>query len=212
MYHLLDENTAEKSAALREELEKHVIQLYQKLLFVRDNERLPLPPKSGHRRLEEHVQDAEAAVQRDSEQYNTEQVKSSLRDLAIAARSQEVKLQDIHSAIQDQTKQQEMRHQDDKGKQCLKDLHVTDPRDDKKRIQDGKGGLLKGSYRWILDHADFQRFCDDPQSRLLWIKGDPGKGKTMLLCGIIDELKKEPANRLSYFFCQAIGDTYGHAK
>lgn len=28
----------------------------------------------------------------------------------------------------------------------------------------------------------------------------------MLLCGIIDELEKEPANRLSYFFCQATVD------
>ncbi|CZR68133.1 uncharacterized protein PAC_18032 [Phialocephala subalpina] len=51
-----------------------------------------------------------------------------------------------------------------------------------------KGGLLKDSYRWILDNTDFQRWRQDEQSRLLWIKGDPGKGKTMLLCGIIDEL------------------------
>ena len=71
------------------------------------------------------------------------------------------------------------------------DLRATDPRDDKARIEQTKGGLLKDSYRWILRNADFQRWRhgDDQQSRLLWIKGDPGKGKTMLLCGIIDELK-----------------------
>ncbi|KAF6527753.1 hypothetical protein HZS61_008055 [Fusarium oxysporum f. sp. conglutinans] len=86
---------------------------------------------------------------------------------------------------------------------CLKHLYVTDPRADKQRIQETKGGLLKGSYCWILKNDLFQRFRDDPQSRLLWIKGDPGKGKTMLLCGIIDELEKESAKRLSYFFCQA---------
>ncbi|KAH6989845.1 heterokaryon incompatibility protein [Ilyonectria destructans] len=86
---------------------------------------------------------------------------------------------------------------------CLADLRLTDPRDDKTRIERQKGGLLKDSSSWILDHADFRRWRDDEQSRLLWIKGDPGKGKTMLLCGIIDELKKEPDNRLSYFFCQA---------
>ncbi|KNB04288.1 hypothetical protein FOXG_06454 [Fusarium oxysporum f. sp. lycopersici 4287] len=86
---------------------------------------------------------------------------------------------------------------------CLKHLYVTDPRDDKQRILETKGGLLKGSYCWILKNDRFQRFRDDPQSRLLWIKGDPGKGKTMLLCGIIDELEKESAKRLSYFFCQA---------
>ncbi|KAI8710680.1 NACHT domain-containing protein [Fusarium sp. LHS14.1] len=93
--------------------------------------------------------------------------------------------------------------QDEGDKQCLRDLRETDPRDDKTRIEATKGGLLRDSYRWILDHDDFQQWRDDPQSQLLWIKGDPGKGKTMLLCGIIDELKKEPGNRLSYFFCQA---------
>ncbi|KNB17625.1 hypothetical protein FOXG_21990 [Fusarium oxysporum f. sp. lycopersici 4287] len=90
-----------------------------------------------------------------------------------------------------------------KNMRCLKHLYVTDPRDDKQRILETKGGLLKGSYCWILKNDRFQRFRDDPQSPLLWIKGDLGKGKTMLLCGIIDELEKESAKRLSYFFCQA---------
>jgi Cdc6-like AAA superfamily ATPase len=43
------------------------------------------------------------------------------------------------------------------------------------------------------------------KTMLLLVKGDPGKGKTMLLCGIINELEK-PISRtdlLSYFFCQA---------
>jgi hypothetical protein len=40
---------------------------------------------------------------------------------------------------------------------------------------------------------------------LLWIKGDPGKGKTMLLCGIIDELidSVPDATAVAFFFCQA---------
>ncbi|KAH8731584.1 hypothetical protein GQ44DRAFT_767448 [Phaeosphaeriaceae sp. PMI808] len=40
---------------------------------------------------------------------------------------------------------------------CLRDLRSTNPRDDKKRIEKTKGGLLKDSYRWILDNADFQQ-------------------------------------------------------
>ena len=93
----------------------------------------------------------------------------------------------------------------DKDASCLADLYVTDPRDDKTRIEITKDCLLEEAYRWILDNVDFQRWRDDQQSRLLWIKGDPGKGKTMLLCGIINELKKSMAktNHLSYFFCQA---------
>jgi hypothetical protein len=92
-----------------------------------------------------------------------------------------------------------------KREECLRDLRPSNPRDDKKRIVDTKGGLLKGSYRWVLDNSSFRQWHDDPQSQLLWIKGDPGKGKTMLLCGIIDELQKTTASTacVVYFFCQA---------
>ncbi|RFU32244.1 hypothetical protein B7463_g4094, partial [Scytalidium lignicola] len=93
----------------------------------------------------------------------------------------------------------------DKLNKCLQDLRLTDPRDDKKRIEDTKGGLLEGSYRWILENSDFQQWRNNQQSRLLWIKADPGKGKTMLLCGITNELERSMAKSvfLSYFFCQA---------
>lgn len=92
-----------------------------------------------------------------------------------------------------------------KREECLRDLRPTDPRDDKKRIEDTKGGLLEGSYRWVLDNSSFKQWRNDPQSQLLWIKGDPGKGKTMLLCGIINELQKTVTGTtsVSYFFCQA---------
>ena len=123
--------------------------------------------------------------------------------LVVVAHSQEKKLDSINTALRDQTQQQEKRYQDEKDEQCLNDLQVTDPRADKKRIQETKGGLLGDSYRWILNRADFRQFRDYPQSRLLWIKGDPGKGKTMLMCGIIDELETEPTNSLPYFFCLA---------
>ncbi|KAK5994621.1 Vegetative incompatibility protein HET-E-1 [Cladobotryum mycophilum] len=95
------------------------------------------------------------------------------------------------------------------AEECLKALRLTDPRDDKKRIQQAKGDLLRDSYHWIINHNDFKRLCDDSECRLLWIRGDPGKGKTMLLCGIIDEMekpdemKKLAVYRLAYFFCQA---------
>ncbi|KAL7920859.1 hypothetical protein ACQKWADRAFT_297571 [Trichoderma austrokoningii] len=95
---------------------------------------------------------------------------------------------------------------------CLADLRPTDPRLDKTRIQQIKGGLLKRSYSWIFNNENFKEWHDNERNRLLWIKGDPGKGKTMLLCGIIDELMPtakltEPTDRsantvLSYFFCQ----------
>jgi hypothetical protein len=64
-----------------------------------------------------------------------------------------------------------------------------------------KGGLLRDAYKWV---PEFQRWRCDEDSRLLWAKGDPGKGKTMLLCGIINQLDKSNGNTsLLSFFCQA---------
>jgi hypothetical protein len=65
--------------------------------------------------------------------------------------------------------------------------------------------LLIDSYRWILDNEQFKHWQGNQTSRVLWIKGDPGKGKTMLLCGIINELTRsigDTAN-IGFFFCQA---------
>lgn len=95
----------------------------------------------------------------------------------------------------------------------MADLRLTDPRDDKKRIEETKGGLLKNSYRWILENTDFQRWRNGPENQLLWVKADPGKGKTILLCGIIDELQKSmgATGLLSYFFCQATDSRINNA-
>ncbi|KAF2464766.1 uncharacterized protein BDR25DRAFT_396619 [Lindgomyces ingoldianus] len=96
---------------------------------------------------------------------------------------------------------------------CLQALRLTSPCSDKKRIEDTKGGLLLDSYCWILENPDFQIWSKSQQNQLLWIKGDPGKGKTMLLCGIINELSKSVAKTalLSYFFCQATDSRINHA-
>jgi hypothetical protein len=92
-----------------------------------------------------------------------------------------------------------------KLEQCIQDIRQTNPRDDKTRIEETKGGLLADSYRWVLDNITFRQWHDDQTSQLLWVKGDPGKGKTMLLCGVINELQSSIPQTalLSYFFCQA---------
>lgn len=98
------------------------------------------------------------------------------------------------------------------GNRCVADLRLTDPRLDKIRIENAGGGLLKDSYRWIFDQADFQLWRDDPQSRLLWVNGDAGKGKTMMLCGIINELESMAnTDHASYFFCQGTNDELNNA-
>jgi hypothetical protein len=94
----------------------------------------------------------------------------------------------------------------------LADLLLTDPRDDKDRIADTKGGLFYGASSWTLDHNSFRRWCNANDARLLWVKGDPGKGgKIMLLITIVEELgcllKQQhhiasSLTTLSCFFCQ----------
>ncbi|KAF4503255.1 vegetatible incompatibility HET-E-1 [Fusarium agapanthi] len=86
---------------------------------------------------------------------------------------------------------------------CLKDLYITNPEDDKKRIEHEKGGLLKDCYGWVLYNDNFLQWRDDQEQHLLWIRGDPGKGKTMLLAGLITELEKTSDDGILYFFCQA---------
>ncbi|KAL4745554.1 hypothetical protein BDW72DRAFT_52920 [Aspergillus terricola var. indicus] len=96
----------------------------------------------------------------------------------------------------------------DDDKACLRDLLVADPETELRRIEATKGGLLDDSFRWVLGNAEFQKWHSSNQSQLLWIKGDPGKGKTMLMIGIIKELVQEKiqarsSELIAYFLCQA---------
>jgi hypothetical protein len=47
-----------------------------------------------------------------------------------------------------------------KLEKCIQDLYLTNPCNDKKQIEDTKGGLLEDLYRWILENLDFQQWCD----------------------------------------------------
>jgi hypothetical protein len=106
--------------------------------------------------------------------------------------------QDINLASDDEAKNHE----------CLCSLRVIDPRYDKIRIEESKDSLLKDSCAWILDDPAFLDWRDNDDTRLLWIKGDPGKGKIMMMIALIAELSlqfdAEPGSGvLSYFFCQS---------
>ncbi|KAG9230029.1 hypothetical protein BJ875DRAFT_537382 [Amylocarpus encephaloides] len=126
-------------------------------------------------------------------------------------------MKEMPSSLQEETGSVTQNHDgsgnNNAGHCCLKDLRTTGPREDKKRIEERKGGLQKDSYRWILEHSDYQQWRDDKQRPLLWISGDPGKGKTMLVCGIINEMSREKDGDalLSYFFCQATDSRLNNA-
>ncbi|KAL4732806.1 NACHT domain-containing protein [Aspergillus similis] len=100
-------------------------------------------------------------------------------------------------------------------KACLRDLLVTDPETERLRIEATKGGLLDDSFRWVLNNAEFRKWHTNSESQLLWIKGDPGKGKTMLMIGIIKELlqqaQSQPLQSIAYFLCQATNPKLNNA-
>ena len=96
---------------------------------------------------------------------------------------------------------------DENDRQCLHDLRLTDPRHDKERIEASKDHLLDGLCSWILEDSAFVDWWTRDDSRLLWIHGDPGKGKTMMMMALISEVSKRlnerpGSNVLAYFFCQ----------
>lgn len=204
--------------SLRGELEKHIISLYKAFLtyqmksvcsyyrnriagFLRDV--INLDDWEG---TVKSIKDADQVIQQDIDNYSSEDIKQSLRDIAKHANTQCESLESLCA-------KQEAWRQDDKNVKCLSDLRLTDPRLDKERIEDTKGGLFKGASNWILGHEDFRKWIEDDNVNLLWIRGDPGKGKTMLLMTIVDELERKMSKTgtLAYFFCQGTDEKLNNA-
>lgn len=196
---LFSEKSGGATAGIQQELQAKLIDLYKKLLsfelksicsyyrhraLIFLSDLIKLDDWEGNLRA---VQDAEAFFNEHVRVFQSVDLGQDVKQLVAHAKDE-----------------QEYRKTDD-DKKCLRDLYITDPRMDKSRIESTKGGLIQDSYRWILDNSEFKTWLHDGDKRLLWVKGDPGKGKTMLLCGIVDEIKRSAtrANAISYFFCQA---------
>ncbi|RDW64629.1 hypothetical protein BP6252_10280 [Coleophoma cylindrospora] len=87
--------------------------------------------------------------------------------------------------------------------ECLDRLQGTDPELVMAMIEDLKDPLLKDCSSWILEDRNLQLWQDTDTCPLLWIKGDPGKGKTMLMISLVRELSKIPGTPpMTFFFCQ----------
>ncbi|TEY32597.1 hypothetical protein BOTCAL_0717g00030 [Botryotinia calthae] len=163
------------------------------------------------------VTDAETNLESMSAQYHREYEKSSLRQLIDSGRGMETLLDGIHKDLRDFMAQQQNARIDDQDTKCLQSLFVLDPRDDMNLIQNKqKEKLVDDAHKWILDTDEYKTFTnwrmDEPvkqPSRLLWVKGPAGTGKTMLLIGIIRKLSGLYAvlsPSVSYFFCQSTTD------
>ena len=87
-------------------------------------------------------------------------------------------------------------------------LFVTDPADDMQMIANKKDKLLETTDYWVLNDPTYMRWLSEDRSLVLWLHGDPGKGKTMLAIALIEEFSKTTqlhestsSVNLVYFFC-----------
>ena len=97
---------------------------------------------------------------------------------------------------------------EERDRASIQALFVTDPADDMQMIANKKDKLLETTYSWIMQDAAYVDWLDKNRSQVLWLHGDPGKGKTMLAIAMIEEFTntlkcsdRGPGSALVYFFC-----------
>ncbi|KAL6787103.1 quinon protein alcohol dehydrogenase-like superfamily [Trichoderma sp. SZMC 28012] len=211
---LIDESALDGAAlsGMKSELEKRLVELYKALLLYQMKSVCSYHRNRGYGFLRDlikldnwaisvqNIQKAEDSLRQDAEVYGSQQSRSRLELIANHAKTQESEIKSIAKALEEQLRRQIS----EEDQTCLRELWSHDPYTEKKRIEDTKGGFLQDSFNWILENDHFCQWFEDPSRPLLWIRGDPGKGKTMLLCGIVDNLQKlAPSSLVSFFFCQA---------
>ncbi|KAF1837128.1 hypothetical protein BDW02DRAFT_595803 [Decorospora gaudefroyi] len=101
---------------------------------------------------------------------------------------------------------------------CRNALFLTDPHVDRESVISAKGTRVAGTCEWITHNASYRAWLNsdgdgngddsnNDNTRLLWISGGPGKGKTMLSIFLTEELERYTVNRedagLVFLFCSA---------
>lgn len=89
--------------------------------------------------------------------------------------------------------------------QCLRDMLLTDPRDDLDRIQRQKEKRVEHTCEWLLKREEFSTWGAKSDSQLLRLVGSPGIGKTIMAIFLVNELRRKaertPNTTFAYFFC-----------
>ncbi|KAF1994379.1 ankyrin [Amniculicola lignicola CBS 123094] len=64
-------------------------------------------------------------------------------------------------------------------------------------------GRTSGTAAWIYDRTEFKDWESSSSSKLLWLHGIPGAGKTKIVSRVVDDLRHSRDNqtRLAYFYC-----------
>ncbi|KAJ3537572.1 hypothetical protein NM208_g6253 [Fusarium decemcellulare] len=214
---VLDEDKIDRSMKeLQNSLKKSISKLYEKLLLyqmqsvclysrsevatiLRDLVKL-----DDWKGKIESIEKEALRVKDNVRQLRDEDTSTRLRNLDICLEGVRTDLQTIASAIRDVGSQQHKLHEEEKDKAFLNQLHDVDPSSEKTAIETLKGGMVKKAHDLVLEHSNFEKLQRDDAPGILWVTGNPGSGKTMFLCGIVDRLVKRPEyGVVSYFFCRA---------
>jgi ankyrin repeat protein len=87
---------------------------------------------------------------------------------------------------------------------CRNVLFLTDSYVDRESLKSTKGTRAAGTCEWITQNESYQSWLHS-SSRLLWISGGPGKGKTMLSIFLTEELEATTQDtedaELAFYFC-----------
>ncbi|KAG5929716.1 hypothetical protein E4U42_004875 [Claviceps africana] len=227
--HLLDERSIvegqEPAIVVTQRLETLVLDLYKSLLLYQMKSIGSYYRNSGLTYVRElaswdrwdadlkAITAAEEALRAASVQYNTQ---SSLEQLSKVIRNgdkMQSTLGNIHQDLQDFISAQKEKVADEKDSACLRDLFFVDPMRELDSLERKKDRLLDMASSWVMGTEEFSSFSDwqnhDVRRRILWIKGGPGTGKTMLLIGIVREISTKSAAfvpSVSYYFCQGTAD------
>lgn len=94
---------------------------------------------------------------------------------------------------------------EEKIKACQHALLTVRPEDHRAALITKKGDRVKGTCEWIRDDREYLSLLRG-HTRLLWIRGGPGKGKTMLSIFLTEHLEK--TQNVVYFFCRADDDQH----
>ncbi|KAM0714008.1 hypothetical protein Q7P37_010972 [Cladosporium fusiforme] len=93
---------------------------------------------------------------------------------------------------------------------CRRALFLTDPAVDRQRLIDSKGQRVERTCEWIERREQYQKWLSG-RPQLIWIRGGPGKGKTMLSIYLTQQLEVEHSDRVIYFFCSSGDQNLGTA-
>ncbi|KAF3069967.1 hypothetical protein CFAM422_006879 [Trichoderma lentiforme] len=100
---------------------------------------------------------------------------------------------------------------------CRDELLLKDPFIYRESLKNDKGERAPGTCEWIRENEIYRSWLEGDEQRL-WIRGGPGKGKTMLSIFLTEELERKQHERednqdttLLYFFCTNGNENYNNA-